>query len=519
MNSQKPYDPKETQMTREYPREGNVEHFRGARDQFEDAIAWLSSSGAAELSHSALEERLENEGRELMRKLLQSHLDLRAVREERFPEVMGSDGYVRTHVRESGRRLMSILGEVFVARLQYGQRELSSLFPGDAALNLPEETYSHGLRRVAAFHASTSSYQITKECIEMHTGGKIPPRQIEQLLRRAAVDFDTFYEENIATGPEETNDLLILSLDGKGIVMRKEYLREETKKKAEQSSHKIDKHLSPGEKRNRKRMATVAAVYRIQEFVRTPEEVMAELRRTEDEERKKERPRAENKRVRASVEKSAEVVTQEVFDEAERRDPEHKRTWVCLVDGDKNQIDRVKREAKRRGIEILMVLDLIHVLEYLWKAAWCFYEHGDRAAQSWVRKQALRILEGKSSSVAGGIRRSATKLKIPAKKRKGVDECAKYLLNKKELLHYDDYLAFGLPIGTGVIEGACRHLIRDRMELTGARWGVPGAEAVLRLRALRTMGDFEKYWTFHLEQEHERNHRQRYVQRPRKIAA
>ena len=144
-----------------------------------------------------------------------------------------------------------------------------------------------------------------------------------ELVLRAAVDFDAFYSGRSAVDPEETADPLILTLDGKGIVMRTEHLREATRKKAEASEPKLDRRVSKGEKKNRKRMATVAAVYSIEPFVRTAEEVMSELRPLRD--TGKPRPRARNKRVWASVEKSAKAVTRELFDEAERRDPEHQQ--------------------------------------------------------------------------------------------------------------------------------------------------------------------------------------------------
>jgi hypothetical protein len=346
--------------------------------------------------------------------------------------------------------------------------------------------------------------------IHAYTAGKVPPRQVQELVLRAAVDFDGFYSGRAAVSPEDTIDPLILSLDGKGIVMRTEHLLEATRKKAEASQPKLDHRVSSGEKKNRKRMATVAAVYSIEPFVRTAEEVMRELRPAQDETPPR-RPRARNKRVFASVQKSAKAVTRDLFDEAERRDPEHKRPWICLVDGDKHQITRVRKEAQRRGVEVVLVLDLIHALEYLWKAAWCFFEKGDRAAEKWVTERAIRILEGRSSDVAAGIRRSATKRGLKANNRKGADTCADYLLKKKKLLRYDLYLAAGSPIATGVIEGACRHLINDRFDITGARWSVPGAEAVLRLRSLRSSGDFEEYWEFHLRREWERNHRSLYT--------
>jgi len=484
--------------------------FRPARAQLEAAIVWLKSVDASELSHSALEERLEEEGRELMRKLFQAHLDLRAVREKRLPGVMGGNGRLRTQVRKSDRPLVTIHGTVRVPRLQYVQPGQSSLFPGDMALNLPTESYSHGLRRMAAIEAAKVSYQETVASIAAYTAGKVPPRQVQELVLRAAVDFDAFYSGRSAVDPEETADPLILTLDGKGIVMRTEHLRSKTRKRAETSQLKLDRRLSKGEKKNRKRMATVAAVYSIEPMVRTAEDVMSELRPVRD--AAKPLPRARNKRVWASVEKSAAAVTRELFDEAERRDPEHQRPWICLVDGDQYQMALVRKEARRRGVKVVLVLDLIHALEYLWKAAWCFFEEGDRAADKWVTERAIRILEGRSSHVAAGVRRSATKRGLKPAARRCADRCADYLLKNKDLLRYDVFLATGSPIATGVIEGACRHLIKDRLDITGARWSVPGAEAVLRLRSIRSSGDFEEYWDFHLRRERERNHLSRYAE-------
>ena len=148
-------------------------------------------------------------------------------------------------------------------------------------------------------------------------------------------------------------------------------------------------------------------------------------------------------------------------------------------------------------MQTTIILDFIHVLEYLWKAAFCFCESGSQQAQQWVRERGLRILQGKSSDVAAGIRRSATLQQLSSSAREKVDKCADYLLKNRAYLHYDQYLLNGYPIATGVIEGACRHLIKDRMDITGARWRLDRAEAVLRIRALRSSGDFDEYWSFH----------------------
>jgi hypothetical protein len=170
----------------------------------------------------------------------------------------------------------------------------------------------------------------------------------------------------------------------------------------------------------------------------------------------------------------------------------------------------MKLAAKEYGVSLDIILDIIHVLEYLWKAAFAFYKEGDPAAESWVKKRLLKILRGESSWVAAGMRRSATLNELVPKQREPIDKCADYLLKYAPYLHYDQYLAKGYPIATGVIEGACRYLVKDRMEITGARWSLQGAEDILRLRSLRASGDFDEYWQFHLRQEYERNHAKKY---------
>jgi hypothetical protein len=150
------------------------------------------------------------------------------------------------------------------------------------------------------------------------------------------------------------------------------------------------------------------------------------------------------------------------------------------------------------------------VLEYLWKAAWSFHDEGDPAAEEWVRDTAIAVLQGKATQVAAGIRREATRRGLAPPRRAGADTCATYLTNKASYLGYPTALHNGWPIATGVIEGACRHLIKDRMDITGARWGLSGAEAILKLRALHSNGHFHEYWHYHLTQEQQRIHQTRY---------
>lgn len=496
-------------MDAAYNIETKSQEFEAAREQFEGIVNWLDSQEAAKMTHYKLEEQLTQAGRELMRNLLQGHLDLRGLRETRLEDVTGSDGERHTQVRDSERGLMTVFGPVRVPRLQYVKPGQQSLFPEDGALNLPREVHSHGLRRLVAEEAAKGSFEEVVKTTERYTGAKVAKRQVEALAQRAAIDFDEFYRQRAVNGEEQTKELLILSFDGKGIVMLERDLRELTRKAAEKAEKKLSKRLSRGEKRNRKRMSTVAAVYTVDRHERTAEDVMKELGPVREVPKK--RPKIRNKRVWASVKKEAEEVIEEAFQEALRRDPEHRRQWVVLVDGDPYQEQRIRRCAAHHGVKVSLVLDFIHVLEYLWKAAWSFFKEGDRKAERWVLERARGILAGRSSAVAGGIRRSATKRSLTKKKREAVDGAAKYLRNHRKMLYYDTALREGWPIATGVIEGACRHLVKDRMEITGARWSLQGAESVLDLRALRTSGDFDAYWEYHLSREQERNHLTRYA--------
>ena len=144
-------------------------------------------------------------------------------------------------------------------------------------------------------------------------------------------------------------------------------------------------------------------------------------------------------------------------------------------------------------------------------AGWCFFSEGDPAAEAWVAEKALGVLAGQASTVAASIRRKATCLGLDPQDRHNADRCADYLLAKRDYLHYHRALEQGWPIATGVIEGACRHFVKDRLDMTGSRWGLAGAEAILKLRALRSNGDFDKYWQFHLKQERRRVHEARYA--------
>lgn len=489
------------------PQRRGVE-FAQSRACFAELEGWLSGGEAAALSHAELEEQLDAAGRELLRRLHQDHLDLRAARERRRERVAGADGIARTRV-EAGhrRRLASVFGEVTVTRMAYRAPGAANLHPADAGLNLPEERHSHGLRRLAAIESARGSFASAAQAIGRATGVVVGKRQVEQLARRAAADVDAFYTAR-RPGVRRDDELLVLSFDGKGVVMRPDALRPATAKAAAGTRRKLASRLSPGEKHGRKRMAELAAVYDAAPAPRTPTDVIGPA--GHDAHARRPGPAAVGKWLAASVTSDISEVIAAGFDEAERRDPNQRRTWVALVDGNATQIEATETEAARRGVTVHIVCDFVHVLEYLWKAARSFFEPGESDAEDWVAAQAVKILDSNAAQVAAGIRRRATTYGYTGAERKGADDCARYLTAKRRYLDYATALARGWPIATGVIEGACRHLVKDRMDITGARWGLPGAEATLKLRALIVNGDLNEYWPFHLQQEHQRVHRSRY---------
>jgi hypothetical protein len=472
-------------------------------ETFFHLLSQLNEDICQSLDHGELEELIHTKGMEWQRQLSQAYLDQRSAKEPIHEKQIGADGVSRTHRRaDCTRALETRFGEVSVRRIGYGGRGMDSMFPLDSALNLPADKYSHGLRKAVA----ESSFDGALAQLDQLGGGHIGKRQAEEVIMRLSQDFEAFYDQPLSpigsTG--KINDqLLVISADGKGIVMHPEGLREATKAAARVAEPKQETRLSPGEKRHRKRMATVLSVYEVEPHLRTAEQVL-ERQKTAQEPRQ--RPKPEQKRTWAGVVKSQKAMVEEAFLEAIRRDPDQQMKWVVLIDGNEDLIRQVEVMASRYKVDVEVVQDFVHVLEYLWKAAHALHPDQPTERERWVGERAQAVLEGQAREVAIGLRRAATRAQLRPKKREPVDKAAAYIEKNQPRLRYDQALAAGLPIATGVIEGACRHLVKDRMDITGARWGLDQAEAILKLRSLKVSGDLQAYWAFHFRREHKRNH-------------
>ena len=234
----------------------------------------------------------------------------------------------------------------------------------------------------------------------------IGKRQVEQMAARAARDFDDFYALREVT-EEDTDDLLVLTFDGKGVPMRHEDLRPETRAAAEATPRRLHTRLTKGEKRHRKRMAQVAAIYTVAPYVRTPADVLADLRPVRDAGAIGTGLGPRDKRVWASLTKPPASVIRDAFEQARRRDPSFKRTWVVLLDGNRDPLKLVKKAARKLGVAITILVDLIHVLEYLWKAAYAFHKDGSKEAEQWVQQRLMWLLLGEPAKVSENLRRNA----------------------------------------------------------------------------------------------------------------
>jgi hypothetical protein len=486
-------------------------------------LARLAGEACRAVTLDAMELLVIELGRELLRGLVQLALDAQAEREVRLPEVTGTDGVRRARAeRGHARPVVTRLGQVRVRRIAYrsGIRGAGSLFPRDAVLNLPPLGYSWALQRLAEMFCRSGSYEQAHEFVLAATGVSIGKRQLEQILAAAAADAERFCQDRSrdqaavpAAGEQEQDQglpPLAISADGKGVAMLPEARRRRTRA-PDQKVRTFEKRAGTGEKKGCKRMAETGCVFDVavpDGPARTPEQVM----RPDPGRARQDRPRAENRWYACDITAGRDVTIGKVFAEADRRDPGRRRTWIALVDGDNYQLGLFQAAAAARGITLAIVIDFIHVLEYLWKVAWCFHPPRDPAMEDWVTAQALDILHGRTADVIARIARLTGQHppRPGSEHAKIIRKTLSCLQNKQAFMDYPRALANGWPIATGVIEGACRHLVQDRMGITGARWGLAGAQAMLWLRAICASGDTDTYWTWHIQQEHQRNHLSRY---------
>ena len=416
------------------------------------------------------------------------------------PRIQTEDGE-EWHRLESPhqRRYVSIFGAFELQRFVYGSREGQKIefVPLDNRLQLPESVYSYVLQDWAQALSVESAFGQVSTTLQRMFGLKLSVDGLERMNGQMAERVEAYRMDRPVPAAATEGELLVASADGKGIVMRRS---------ADDPAPTA--HRSKGEKASQKQMATVASVYTVDRYVRTAEEVVAALFRDEAE-KPPPRPRPKNKHVWASLGKvdadgdisGIEVVHEEMMNELverNRRDLGWVRPMIFLYDGQDSLWEARRRRLPALGID---VLDLLHVTPRLWKAAHVFHPEGSDEAEAFVRDRCLRVLQGRIEGVVRGLREMATKRRVNAASKTTISQICSYFENNRERMHYDEYLAGGYPIASGVIEGACRHLVKDRMERAGMHWTPSGAQAMLDVRSVYIDGAWEKYKAYRIARE------------------
>jgi hypothetical protein len=483
-----------------------IDAFAASRLILDRIVTRLGEPDMADCTAQVLEEYVTTAGRDLQRQLIQDQLDARAATETRRSAVAGADEVVRRRAeRGHARQLATTVGRIQATRIAYRAPAVSNLHPADAVLSLPDRLYSFPLQKAIVHEAATGSLREAADTLHRTTGQRISTGQLMDTVTAAATDIRDFYQHQpLVIG--DPGDLLVLSIDATGVAMIPTSLRSPAPPPppVPQPPHA---RLSDSERTGRTRMATVIACYDAAPAVRTAADVLPAT--ASERAGRRPGPHATGRHLDASIEHGITVMTSRLFDHAQHRDPHYRRRWITLVDGNNHQIDRINAEAHDRSIQITIIIDFIHVLQYLWDAAADLHPTQPGRA-GFVEHTARDLLDSNPAQVIHHLAAARTALgDTPAP---GLDRAIAYLTAKQPYLHYRQALAMGWPIATGVIEGACRHLVKDRLAITGARWSLTGAEAVLLLRALITNGDFNTYWKFHIQQEHQRVHTSRYQQ-------
>jgi hypothetical protein len=392
------------------------------------------------------------------------------------------------------RRYLSIFGELTISRWVYAEREGQKIAaaPLDARLSLPAGEFSYVLEDWQQRLCVKESFHEGVSSLRTLLGVAPSERAAEQMNQRMAQSAARLHLRHGTPPPREEGELLVATADGKGVPMRRPLLERV----------RSGPRRGKGEKANKKQMAYVGAVYSIDRYRRTADDVLDEVQRRE---RRKDRPAPQHKRVWAEMTCVQEgescsgrvQLFAELAVACHERDPQHHKTLVCLLDG---EAGLWSMRGKWLGWSV-GILDIFHVLERLWLVAHCLHPEKSRAAEAYVTHHLRMLLKGQVGYVIGNFKRLINEEQVRGSQRQTVQAVITYYENNREHMRYEEYLAQGYPIGSGVAEGACRHLVKDRLEQTGMRWTVNGAQAMLHTRAAYLNSQWDDLLEYHIQNE------------------
>jgi hypothetical protein len=382
----------------------------------------------------------------------------------------------------------SVFGKLSFARHYFYHTDAGGLCPLDASLSLPSRCYSDLLRDFLAYDSSDGAYRETSITIERILGFSLSIQSLERIVADDACDVAAFYDQLPETAaPTPHSSILVAQADGKGVPM------------VQPPVATTPLRLGKGQKRTKKKEACVTALYTIAPYVRTPQEVLAALLHEQRPADPAQRPRPIHKELRASLDGKA-VAVRSLAERARLRDRANVQERVALTDG----AESLQEQMRMHLPSYTLVLDIIHATEYLWDSATALVGETSPERSAWVRRHLECILAGQTATVIAALAQEADQPERTATQVATLRKTIGYYQRNLPYMRYDDYLARGWPIGTGVVEGACGHVVKDRMEQAGMRWTKAGAQAMLDLRAVRLNNDWDAYWEFHRHKQHER---------------
>ena len=425
---------------------------------------------------------------------------------DRGARIIDSDGQPLRRLPNMHRRpYLSVFGLFELERYVYGRREGQRIeqVPFDSRLQLPESKFSYLLQEWDQALAVENAYAETNQIIARMLGFGQSVDSMERVNRNMSEPVGEFFATQSMPPPAQEGEVVVASADGKGVCIRGEH--SETPRDGSESTE----DRKPGGKK----MAIVGSAYTVAPYYRSAEDVLEALFRSRSEDPPPEsgrRPKPQNKQVRASLLRDETDTTalsmEEIFgwlgQEVQWRNPLGRNDVVVLMDGQISLWNAA--EVYIQGVDgtnVAQILDLLHAASYVWAAAHLFHPKKSPEAFNFAKNRIARILSGEVLSVVRGLRWKGTNDGFSKKKKKELEAICGYLENNAHRMLYNEYLAAGYPIASGVIEGACRYLVKDRMERTGMRWVLDGAHSMLTLRSIYLSGLWDEFTRFRIEKE------------------
>lgn len=451
---------------------------------FRVLVDMVTGPTATEATAARMELSIFREVLALGRRLLELYFVMRAAKEPVAP--LAADGTPMTEWRRRPVTYLSVFGKIRFQRHRYYAPGQCGVSPLDAELSLPQRCYSPVLCDWIEYDVADAAYDQSAQTIKRILGVDISKHALETLVGEDSLDVDAFYRQKPTLAPEEEGPILVVQADGSGVRL----LGTEP---SERTGHATSK-----------REAVVTSVYSIGRHVRTPQAVAAALMRESeaggDAGPQPARPEPLGKETRATM-NGKDAAFDQFRPRVARRDGPHIADRVALTDGAESLQERMASHFPN----FALVLDIIHPLGYLWAAAAALYDHPKPDTyRGYVSIQLERLLAGQTQVVIDDLVRFADQERLAGQQRKPVDDAVRYFTRNAPFMHYHLYLARGWPIATGVIEGACKDLVKSRTARSGMRWSRPGAHAILQLRAVRINADWDDYQRFRRAKEHQR---------------